>query len=183
VGRFAKLGLATGGFMTNFEQTTGVSRSTLQITHESDGLVTASFEQICVAIWNRKPTRPLFDHQRAALAGCVLRYPGRALFLCIVSNQADPPEQDVRDASVKMILGHERKLAGCACVIEGSGFRAAITRTVLTGMTLVARTPIPISFFDQVSAACDWLQPRAGRPLRDLTTQLEALRVRARTDA
>ncbi len=138
--------------------------------------MTASLRNVCVVVWNSKPTRALFEHQREALAMSVLRHPGRALFLCIVSSKADPPEQDVRDASVKMLLGHERKLAGCACVIEGTGFRAAITRTVLTGMTLVARTPTPIAFFDHVAAACSWLQPRAGRSLTDLVGQLETIR-------
>jgi hypothetical protein len=163
--------------MATLEQTTGAPLAlALQITHRSDDLITASFGHVCVVVWNGKPTRPLFEHQRAALATCVLRYPGRALFLCVVSSKADAPEQDVRDASVKMITGHERKLAGCACVIEGSGFRAAITRTVLTGMTLVARTPAPIVFFDHVVAACRWLEPRAQDSLVGLAEQLEEAR-------
>jgi len=154
----------------------GPSDSTLLITHRSDGLVTASFGLVCTAIWNTKPTRALFEHQRAALATCVLRYPGRALFLCIVSNKSDPPEQELRDASVKMLLDHDRRLAGCACVIEGTGFRAAITRTVLTGMTLLARTQAPIAFFDQIAPACRWLEPRAAQSLRGLAEQLATVR-------
>ena len=103
--------------MTTLAQTTATfSNAALHVTHRSDGLVTASFAHVCIAIWNSRPTPALFEHQQAALATCVLRHPGRALFLCIVSSKADPPEQDVRDASVKMILGHGRKLAGCACV-------------------------------------------------------------------
>lgn len=163
--------------MATLDQTTGVHLSSvLLITHRSDELVTAAFGNVCVVTWNSKPTRALFEHQRAALATCVLRHPGRALFLCIVSAKADPPEQDVRDASVKMLLSHERKLAGCACVIEGTGFRAAITRTVLTGMTLVTRVPVPIAFFDQTAAACNWLGSRAGLPLRGLAAELATAR-------
>lgn len=157
----------------------GRTDSTLLITHRSEELVTGSFGLVCVALWNAKPTRALFEHQRAALATCVLRYPGRALFLCAVSNKSDPPDQELRDASVKMLLGHERRLGGCACVIEGTGFRAAITRTVLTGMTLLARTQAPIAFFDQIAPACSWLEPRAEQPLRGLAEQLATVRKNA----
>ena len=165
------------GSMANLNQPAGGrSDSTLLITHRSDELVMASFGVVCVALWNSKPTRVLFEHQRAALATCVIRYPGRALFLCAVSSKSDPPDQELRDASVKMLLAHERRLAGCACVIEGTGFRAAITRTVLTGMTLLARTQAPIAFFDQIAPACTWLEPRAEQPLRALAEQLVAVR-------
>lgn len=151
----------------------------LQLTHRGGGLLVGHFGHVCVAVWSTKPTWGLFEQQRAALANSVERHPGRALFLCVVSAKADPPEQDVRDASAKMIISHDRQLAGCACVIEGSGFRAAITRTVLTGITLVVRTPAPFGFCDSVHAGYEWL----GRysPRGSLTGLIEEL-ARARAD-
>lgn len=134
----------------------------LELHHQDAGLIVASFGVVCVAIWSSKPTPVLFEIQRAHLATAVLRHPGRALFMCVVDAKADAPEQAERDGSSKMISGHGDKLAGCACVIEGNGFRAAITRTVLTGITFVIRTPGPISFFDNVGSACTWLQVRSG---------------------
>jgi hypothetical protein len=133
------------------------SQAAFQISYRGEGLVVGHFGHVCVAIWNTKPTRALFDWQRMALADSVQRNPGSALFLCVVSSKADPPDQDVRDASTKMIMSHEQRLAGCACVIEGSGFRAAITRTVLTGITSVIRTPCPFGFCDSVQSGSDWL--------------------------
>lgn len=131
--------------------------TTFQVTYRGGGLVVGHFAHVCVAIWNTKPTRALFDWQRKGLADAVQRHPESALFMCVVSSKADPPDQDVRDASTKMIASHEKRLAGCACVIEGSGFRAAITRTVLTGITSVVRLPCPIGFCDSVQAGSDWL--------------------------
>jgi len=139
------------------------SSTPLQITLRSEGLLLGGFGHVCVAVWNSKPTMALFESQRAALAATVMRHPGRALFLCIVSSKADPPDQDVRDGSAKMIISHDRQLAGCACVIEGSGFRAAITRTVLTGITLVMRTPSPFGFSDSVTGGCQWLGQHSPR--------------------
>jgi hypothetical protein len=76
-----------------------------------------------------------------------------------------------------MITGHGDKLAGCACVIEGSGFRAATTRTVLTGIVLLIRTTSPVTFFESVRSASIWLQKRAdGSNLRGLETSLQLAR-------
>jgi hypothetical protein len=43
-------------------------------------------------------------------------------------------------------------------------------------MTLVARTPVPIAFFDRTAAVCNWLEPRASLPLRGLAAQLATVR-------
>lgn len=151
----------------------------LQVTHRGGGLLIGHFGHVCIAVWSTKPTWTLFAQQSAGLANVVQHHPGRALFMCVVSSKADPPEQDVRDASAKMIINHGRQLAGCACVIEGSGFRAAITRTVLTGISLLVRTPAPFGFCDSVNAGYEWL----GRysPRGSLTGLPEEL-ARARAD-
>jgi hypothetical protein len=70
-------------------------------------------------------------------------------------------------------------LAAGAVVIEGSGFRSAITRTVLAGITFVMRTPAPFRFFESTSLACDWLNARSrGGKLPGLLEQVELARTR-----
>ena len=115
---------------------------------------------MCFAIWRKKPTRDLFEVQRFELSSTVASNPGNVAFLCVVESKADAPDQDVRDASSAMITLHGKKLAACACVIEGDGFRAAITRTVLSGIALVARNQTPTRFFEGVPAASFWLNER-----------------------
>lgn len=149
----------------------------LTITHDGGGLMMLTYEHVCIAVWETKPTRDLFEIQRAHLAATVAREPGRAAFVCVVSQRADPPDQEVRDASSKMIASHGRKLTGCACVIEGSGFRSAITRTVLSGIMLVVRSPVPYLFCESVTAACRWLESRGARDrLPDLADGIEQAR-------
>lgn len=139
------------------------ARGELTITHQGGGLLMACYEQVCVAVWETKPTLRLFDIQKAHLAATVAREPGRALFMCVVSGRADPPDQEIRDSSSKMIASHGKDLAACACVIEGSGFRAAITRTVLSGITMVIRTPVPFTFVESVEVGCKWFESRSDR--------------------
>jgi len=149
----------------------------LRVINDAEGLLLASFGPVLVAWWTSKPTPETFELQRSELEARVQANPGRQLFMCVVSASAPPPEQAERDASSKMITVHGDQLAGCACVIEGQGFRAAITRTVLTGIVLLIRTPSPVVFFENVAEAQIWLQSRATRTnLTDLASELERLR-------
>ncbi len=153
------------------------ARRELTITHEGGGLLMASYEQVCVAVWETKPILRLFDIQKAHLAAAVAREPGRALFMCVVSNRADPPDQEIRDSSSKMISGHGKDLAACACVIEGSGFRAAITRTVLSGIMMVIRSPVPFNFCESVEVGCKWFESRSQRErIRGLADKIQSAR-------
>jgi hypothetical protein len=157
------------------------ARGELAITHRGGGLLMASFEHVCVAVWDVKPTRQLFEIQQAHLAAAVARQPGRALFMCVVAKSAEAPDQDIRDASSKMIATHDKNLAGCCCVIEGTGFRAAITRTVLTGIRLVIRSPVPFHFCESVMVGCKWLETRSGRDrLQGLAEKIERARTTTR---
>lgn len=149
----------------------------LHIKQRVPGLILGSYRNVFFALWSTKPTPELFQLQRAALAAAVSASPGKIFFLCLVSPNAEPPEQAERDASSQMITSHGNRLLGTACVVEGSGFRAAITRTVLTGIVLFIRTPAPIAFFENVEAAAFWMQRRVPTTdLSQLATQLDKIR-------
>jgi hypothetical protein len=153
------------------------AQTELSISHRARGLLLGTFGDVFFAIWSTKPTPELFELERSGLAAAVHARPGRALFLCVVSPNADPPEQAERDASARMITSHGSKLLGTACVVEGSGFRAAITRTVLTGIVLFVRTPSPVTFFESVNAAALWMQRRArGCDLSQLASEVDQIR-------
>ena len=130
------------------------------VTSALAGLVVGTIGPVCLAVWRTKPTEELFEAQRKGLASAVARDPGNVAFLCVVESTADPPDQKVRDASSAMISSHGKNLAAVACVIEGYGFRAAVTRTVLSGIALVTRNAAPTRYFEGVSAASAWLGER-----------------------
>ncbi len=130
----------------------------LDVTHLSEGLLMASIGTVCLALWRTKPTPRLFELQREHLAAAVDRNPRRQLFLCVVEHKSPPPDEDIRQASSDMITAHGPKLAGCACVIEGTGFHAAINHTVLSGIVHGIQAPTPVRFFESTASACTWLQ-------------------------
>jgi hypothetical protein len=149
----------------------------LRVTHNQDGLLMGMVGPICLALWWAKPTPERFAIQRTQLHAAVAREPGKLTFSCVVSPQAEPPEDAERKASADMITSQGTKLLGVACVIEGVGFRAAITRTVLTGMLVLIRSPAPIKLFDSVRHASPFLARCLNRPsLSELDAEFERAR-------
>ncbi len=149
--------------MSQFDASAGAPGARFEVKHSGDGLTMAARGPISVALWKAKPSRLLFEVQRNELAKVVDAHRGSAAFICIVQEGTPDPEDDVRKASADMISSHGANLAAVACVIEGSGFRAAITRTVLTGIVFLARNPSPTKFFENVQGATTWLGTRIGK--------------------
>lgn len=127
------------------------------IMEVGDGVVVAQIGNVCAALWRKKPTRERFEIQRRCLEAVVKKYPGRAAFMCFVEAGTEPPDDDIRKASSAMITSHGSNLKAVACVIDGSGFKAAISRTVLSGIALLIRTPSPIKYFESAASGAAWL--------------------------
>lgn len=128
-----------------------------RVFHCGDAVLVAEIGCLCVAIWRRKPMRDTFGIQKACLDKVVRLHPRQAGFLCIIERTADPPDDDLRRASSEMVTGHGTNLKLVAGVIEGDGFRAAVTRSVLSGIMRFVRTAAPVRFFESASAASGWI--------------------------
>jgi hypothetical protein len=128
------------------------------VTH-AEGLAVGEAGPVCVVVWRTAPTRPLFDAQSAALTEAVLRHPDGAALLCVIEPTADPPSDELRKASTQMIASHGSRLKCVACAIEATGFGAAVTRSVLSGMAMLlpGRTTAT-AFLPTVKHSATWMR-------------------------
>jgi hypothetical protein len=144
-------------------------------------LIVAETGPLCVTVWRGSATAKPFEWQRVGLSEVVGRHPRGAAFLCVVETTSKPPEDDLRNASAKMIVNLGDRLKGTAVVIEGEGFMAAINRGVLTGMVLLTQRSrkSPIAVFGTVTDGARWLgQHIALPPLDELVSTIEHIRSR-----
>jgi hypothetical protein len=101
----------------------------------------------------------------------------RGLFI-VVRERAKPPEGEARQLLTR--LGTRMSgAAGCAFVARGEGFGSAIMRSVMAGMTLLARPDFPVRIFAEPDAALMWFGGLLDvawptEPLRQLLDQLDA---------
>lgn len=149
------------------------------IISAGDGLGIAEVGSVCLVVWQRPVVRETFLRQRAALEELAARHQGRAGFVTVIANDTPPPEDALRKASIEMISNVANHLACVACVIEGTGFRAAATRSVLSGMAmLLPKMPTELKFVANIRAAASFVGERCDVSPEALCQAHEALRER-----
>jgi hypothetical protein len=147
--------VAKGSGIAVFEKPLG----TPPLLHVGDGLVVSRIGFVCVAIWRKDSTVERVKKQSEGLAKVVAQAPGKVGFLCVVEENSAPPNEEARRASARMLEEHGDRLRAVAVVIEGSGFRASIVRSVASGIVWLARrqSKTPVSYVATVDAGAKCL--------------------------
>jgi hypothetical protein len=121
-----------------------------------EGLAVAEVENVCVAIWRGEVTHSRFELQRKGLAEVVEHHNERAAFLVVVEAHVPPPSAELRRAGSALIAQYPT-LCCAVAVIEAKGFMAAVTRSVLSGMSLVTKPGFPEAHLGSVVEAGKWM--------------------------
>jgi hypothetical protein len=146
-----------------------------------DGLATAEAGRTCVLRWRKSVNETRFQLQREAIEHVAARYPGEAGILCIIEPTSEPPPQELREAAASLLTRLGPQLRAVAFVVEGSGFRAAMIRGVLSGIELLRRSTYPTRYFADVGRAAAWVASETGG--QSLLLADTAHRLRERMDA
>lgn len=106
--------------------------------------------------------------------------------LTIIEANAPAPENDAR-AAIADFLGTAHYIRGSGVAFEGTGFRAAAVRSIVSGLTMLARQPYQHKVFDAVPTTMNWLIPELSEHLPidySATQAIDAVeRFRGRIDA
>lgn len=129
-----------------------------RIVQKGDGIVTAECDNVCIALWRKDSVMTRFTVQREALVAMADRLPGKVGFLCVVEPTSGPPGDEVRRATSRMFDELDTKLKAIAMIIEGTGFRSALVRSVASGIVMLSRKrTVPISYLATVTEGVSWL--------------------------
>src|SRR5262249_34587794 len=121
-----------------------------------DNYCMATWRNFAVVIWRKDTTAEAVGQWRTLLQKIATTSDAICL-LTVVEPDARPPPSEVRDA-LAGVLGEFGKLIKFSAVaFEGTGFRAAMVRGVVTGLTLLARMPYPHKVFAGVEEAVRWM--------------------------
>ena len=128
------------------------------LLHDKD-YCTAAWRDLFVLIWRHETTLEGIKAGRDALASMGQSHPDGCAMLTIVEPGAPMPPAEARDALSEVLRDAGDIIKVSAVVFEGAGFRAAAVRSVVTGISLVAKQPYPHKVFATVDAAASWLSP------------------------
>jgi hypothetical protein len=102
----------------------------------------ASWNEIVAVVWRHQTTLEGIESSKALVAEVAYRYPRGIAMLTIVSDVAPMPSSEARQAMAHL-MATSPFIRCSALIMEGTGFRAAAVRSVVTGLTLLARHEFP----------------------------------------
>jgi hypothetical protein len=164
------------------EQRSGAPEAELLIA--SPDYAMATWDSIFILIWRHDTTNEGIETLRHKLEHFGRSRPQGLGLVTIVEQEAPMPTSAVREKMAGLMADISKVLKCSAVVFEGTGFRAAAVRGVVTGLMLLARQPYPHKVFASMTDGCSWL----GSNLRDkqgwevdprkLTRAIDELRLR-----
>jgi hypothetical protein len=117
----------------------------------------ATWNAILILIWRAETTLDAVVAVRRELDALGRVFPSGIGLLTIVEQAAPVPPGEVRSALARVLADYGASIRHSAVVHEGSGFRAAAIRGVVTGLTMLARPPYPHKVFAAIEEGCAWL--------------------------
>lgn len=90
--------------------------------------------------------------------------PNGIALITIVEENAPMPPSEARDALAAFLGRQSASIKVSAVVYEGSGFRAAAVRSVVAGLTLMARQTYPHKVFATAEEGITWMAPQMPTP-------------------
>lgn len=167
-----------GTFAQRVSSATGGEPAGFKVLCLVDGLATAEAARTCVLLWRKSVNETRFQIQREAIEHVATHYPGEAAILCVIEPTSEPPPQELREAAAQLLTRLGPQLRCVAFVIEGSGFRAAMIRGVLSGIEFLRRSTYPTRYFAEVGRAAAWVASETGRQTMVLADAAQRLRER-----
>jgi hypothetical protein len=119
----------------------------------------------CAAIWRgvlvyvwRKTTRPeVVDEHRKYIENHIAKGRGPLAMVIIIEAQTEVPDGPTREKLAGLMQAAGPVGTCAAMVYEGTGFRGAAVRGVVTVLNTLARQPFPYKAFGHMDAAAAWL--------------------------
>ena len=115
------------------------------------------WHNLAIVVWRCETKPEAVSAMRQEYLSVASRYPGGIGMLTIIEDTATMPPIEARKAIADLFeeLGPRVKVS--AAVFEGSGFRAAFVRGVVTGLNMMTSQPFPHRVYGELTAAAEWL--------------------------
>lgn len=138
----------------------GIQRelTALEVTHRDDHCAMGVVENVMIAVWSNETQVATVRLLGAEVKRLAAKWPRAAVgLLQVVEDTCGAHLGPDERAEFSKILRSGGDYIRCSSVVfEGSGFRAAALRGIVTGVALFARAPFPHTVFAKADSAVDW---------------------------
>ena len=146
-----------------------------------------SWRSLFICCWRMHTTVECAQEVGRRCAEFAASHPEGIALLTIIEAHAPAPNNDARTA-IADFPRNATYVRASALAFEGTGFRASLVRSVVSGLTMLARQPFEHKVFDSVPTATQWLVPEleCHRPAdfspAEATQAVDTFRTRVETE-
>ena len=155
-----------------------------RLVEKEENYVLASWQQIFAVVWRHETTPKGVQALHDECGKFATKHPRGIGLLTIVSAGAPMPTSPVRQAVADFLAQGGAYIKCSAVLMEGTGFRAAAVRSVVTGLTMLAKQAYPhrvCSVHDAVSLLSHTLTAASGRAVDSAALRVAIDELRQRT--
>jgi hypothetical protein len=124
---------------------------------DADCLI-ATWNNVVICVWRKGTTGVGVAALHSAYDAHAKEHPEGVFLMTIVERHAETPSQAIRAALARFLEKGAGRTTLSAVVQEGTGFRAAFVRSIVTGLALMAKLPYPHKVFGSVTEATMWFR-------------------------
>ena len=110
---------------------------------------------VVITVWRGPATIEALELLDAQFTRVIELCGGGFSYLAVVEASSRPPDLVARQKIVRMLEQHAHHIRAYATALQGGA--AWIARPIMTGLSLLARPPFPMQFFNGVPPAARWL--------------------------
>jgi hypothetical protein len=135
------------------------ARSTVAVLDRGDNHLFGTWHNVFVTMWRGRATLDVMKRVSRFSQELDTRFADGYCALAVLSMSSLQMDAEMRAEASRLTNNPGPNLKAIAQVIQGTGFGAAATRMVASGLMLVRKTKTPSKLFDDVAAAGRWLVP------------------------
>lgn len=153
----------------------------LSVVAVDENYAAAVWRNMLLVIWRQETQAAAVVSAANSLQNLMKDYPKGVGIMQVVEERAPPPDAQARAELAKMLSTGVTSVKCSSVVHEGSGFRAAMVRGVVTAISLFTKPPYPHQVKERIAEAANWhavllKEPNPETYANELTAAVEQLR-------
>jgi len=160
--------------------------SVFRIHERTEDYLIGTWRNIVAVCWVRCTPAHAAGQLSDVLQRVAVAHPNGLGLLTVVTASATPPPGPVRQAIARTLMASAPVIRYSAIVVEGSGFRAAMVRAIVGGITQLGRFPFPhrvVNWDEAINNLADTLDTQNTGARVGLLRAVRALRNDVRGEA
>jgi hypothetical protein len=128
-----------------------------EVLDRGPGYLFGVYRNVFVAFWFRQATAALLDRMVAVQEPRLPQHPTGFSNVHVVAKGTPLAGSEARDRMANLLRKYSNEFAAVGAVLEGQGFWASATRSLILGVRLLAPRTFDLQIYESIEELANWL--------------------------